>query len=503
MYPSLVSKHEFNEIHLPSCAFLTTAHIYKSIYYTYFSHSCLIETTFLMESKLILVSLLIIFTRFISASNSRSIITRLPGFDGDLPFGLETGYIGVGKDEAVQIFYYFVESERNPSEDPLLIYLTGGPGTSVLYSMMYQIGPLNFDVEASYAGNNITLKLNPYSWSKMANVIYIDAPAGAGFAYATTYEASRSSDSLLASDAYDFLRKWFMEHPSFLSNPLYIAGISYMGIILPNVALHVYQGNERGNQPQMNIKGVISVSPLTDKFGDFNSRFEFAHRVSLLSDDVYQSTKQSCNGNYISMYNHSDNLLCLNNLQWVDECTSKINLENILEPLCDPADPACREATFGLVVAWANKKDVREALNVREGTIGHWEWQNSTIHYDLGKNDTIIYAYDVFSTIPIHKQLLAKKCQYLIICGDHDMVFPHVGTEKWIRNLNLPVLNRWEPWFVNDQIAGYQMTYAQSEYSLTYATVKGAGHGIALYKPEEALSMVDMWLDSHASLSDS
>ncbi|KAL7617160.1 hypothetical protein Lser_V15G04311 [Lactuca serriola] len=454
-----------------------------------------------MESKHILVSLLITFALFISASNSRPIIRRLPGFDGDLPFTLETGYIGVGEDEAVQIFYYFVESERNPSEDPLLIYLTGGPGTSVLYSMMYQIGPLNFDLDASWE-NNITLKLNPYAWNKVANVIYIDAPAGAGFAYATTYEASMSSDSLLASNAYDFLRKWLMEHPRFLSNPLYISGISYMGIILPNVALHVYNGNERGNQPHMNIKGVISVSPLTDKFGDFNSRFEFAHRLSLISDEMYESTEKTCNGNYVSLYNDLDSIRCSNNLQWVDECTSMINLENILEPLCATTDPACREATFGLVVAWANDKDVQKALNVREGTIGTWEWQNSTIHYDLGKNDTLIYSYDVFSTVPIHKQLLAKKCQYLIICGDHDMVFPHVGTEKWIRSLNLPVEKRWEPWFVNDQIAGYQMTYAQNEYLLTYATIKGAGHGIALYKPEEALAMVDEWLDSRIYLSD-
>ncbi|CAH1434569.1 unnamed protein product [Lactuca virosa] len=454
-----------------------------------------------MESKHILVSILITFALFISASNSRPIIRRLPGFDGDLPFTLEAGYIGVGEDDAVQIFYYFVESERNPSEDPLLIYLTGGPGTSVLYSMMYQIGPLNFDLDASWE-NNITLKLNPYAWNKVANVIYIDAPAGAGFAYATTYEASRSSDSLLASNAYDFLRKWLMEHPRFLSNPLYISGISYMGIILPNVALHVYNGNEHGNQPHMNIKGVISVSPLTDKFGDFNSRFEFAHRLSLISDEMYESTEKTCNGNYVSLYNDLDSIRCSNNLQWVDECTSMINLENILEPLCATTDPACREATFGLVVAWANDKDVQKALNVREGTIETWEWQNSTIHYNLGKNDTVIYSYDVFSTIPIHKQLLAKKCQYLIICGDHDMVFPHVGTEKWIRSLNLPIEKRWEPWFVNDQIAGYQMTYAQSEYLLTYATIKGAGHGIALYKPEEALAMVDEWLDSRIYLSD-
>ncbi|KAL4562379.1 hypothetical protein LXL04_034581 [Taraxacum kok-saghyz] len=454
------------------------------------------------KSKHIVVLLLTILAGFISLSSSKSIIKRLPGFDGDLPFTLETGYYGVGKDEAVQIFYYFVESERNPSEDPVLLYLTGGPGTSVLYSMMYQIGPLNFNLETS-TEDNITLTLNPYPWNRVANMLFIDAPAGAGFSYATTYNATICSDSLLASYAYDFLRKWYTDHPDYLSNPFYVAGISYMGIILPNVALHVYNGNERGNQPQLNIKGVISVSPLTDKFSDFNSRFEFAYRLSLISEDLYESTTQTCKGNYIS--NELHNVLCANNLQWVNECTSKINLENILDPLCDTTykDPTCREARYLLIGIWANQKDVRKALNVREGTIGKWIIKNESLHYDMGKKDTECYKYDVFSTIPIHKQLLTKKCQYIIICGDHDMTFPHVGTERWIRSLNLPVEKKWEPWFVNSQIAGYQMTYAKSEYRLKYATIKGAGHGVALYKPEEALTMVDGWLASQTYLSDS
>nr|GEV40981.1 putative peptidase S10, serine carboxypeptidase, alpha/beta hydrolase fold protein [Tanacetum cinerariifolium] len=36
----------------------------------------------------------------------------------------------------------------------------------------------------------------------------------------------------------------------------------------------------------------------------------------------------------------------------------------------------------------------------------------------------------------------------------------------------------------------YQTTYERNGYSLKHATIKGAGHVVALTKPEEALSMI-------------
>ncbi|KAJ9558295.1 hypothetical protein OSB04_012909 [Centaurea solstitialis] len=460
-----------------------------------------------MKSKYIMISLFVVFLLFNPSSCSKSIVKNLPRFNGDLPFTLETGYIGMGKEDAMQVFYYFVESERNPSEDPLFLYFAGGPGASGLYPFLYQNGPLKFNFESSKR-HNITLELNMYSWSKVANVIFVDLPVGVGFSYAKTWEASRSSDSLLAVQGYEFIRKWLAENPKFASNPLYISGISYMGIIVPNVALEIYKGknfycNERGNQPQLNIKGYLIINPLSDKFSDFNSRFEFAHRLALISDDIYESTKASCDDNYV--YNVPANSLCAANLKRVDECIKRIKFGYVLEPVCNVTDmvPTCKDYTDTFIQTWVNYKDVQKALNVREGTIEKWEFANTTIAYDLKKNDTVAYSYDVWSTIPTHEQLLTRNCQALIMCADHDMVFPYLGTEKWIKSLNLPVERSWEPWFVRRQVAGYETTYARRGASIKFATVKGAGHALALYKPEEALTLMDRWLTSHAYLSSS
>ncbi|KAI7735875.1 hypothetical protein M8C21_009441, partial [Ambrosia artemisiifolia] len=74
--------------------------------------------------------------------------------------------------------------------------------------------------------------------------------------------------------------------------------------------------NEDGKQPQLNIKGYLIISPLTDKFIDFNSRFEYAHRFALISDEIYKSTKETCGGKYI--YIDPTNTQCSNDLQRFD-----------------------------------------------------------------------------------------------------------------------------------------------------------------------------------------
>lgn len=46
-------------------------------------------------------------------------------------------YISVGDSE---LFYYFIESQGNPQEDPLFLWLTGGPGCSSFSGLVYEIG---------------------------------------------------------------------------------------------------------------------------------------------------------------------------------------------------------------------------------------------------------------------------------------------------------------------------------------------------------------------------
>ncbi|KVE54081.1 serine carboxypeptidase-like 17 [Cynara cardunculus var. scolymus] len=349
----------------------------------------------------------------------------------------------------------------------------------------------------------MTLILNPNSWLQMASIIFLDIPAGSGYSYADTQEGWISSDTVLAAQANDFLKKFLIDHPKFLKNPLYVAGISYIGIAIPKITLEIYEGNERGDHPPMNIQGYILMSPLTNKFNDFNSRLEYAHRMALISDDIYKSAIENCHGNYVNV--DTLNTLCANSLQRYEQCTCRITLDYILEPFCDENDPLsdCQDAFTKVVEIWANTEVVQQALNVRQGKIGKWELLNDTLHYKQGKNDTECYAYDIFSSFPYHKKLSSKNCRALILSGDHDMTFPYVGIEQWITSLDIEIEIPWHPFYVDGQVGGYQMKYAQNDYSLTFTTVKGAGHLVPYYKPKETIVATKTWLSSPTYSSDS
>ncbi|GJS41448.1 serine carboxypeptidase-like protein 16, partial [Tanacetum coccineum] len=74
----------------------------------------------------------------------------------------------------------------------------------LLALMVYQ-GPLSFKVDNDI--ENLTLTLNPYSWTKLANIIFMDVPAGVGYFYGETNEASVSNDPNMVTQATNFVKK--------------------------------------------------------------------------------------------------------------------------------------------------------------------------------------------------------------------------------------------------------------------------------------------------------
>ncbi|CAI9786818.1 unnamed protein product [Fraxinus pennsylvanica] len=372
-------------------------------------------------------------------------------------------------------------------------------------------GPLAFDV-ADFDGSLPSILRNPYSWTKVASIIFIDWPVGTGFSYANTSQGYSSSDSKSSKDNYTFLRKWLLNHPMFIKNRLYVAGESYGGKLVPMIVMEILRGNEAGLEPRMSFQGYIIGNGLTDPNIDYNERIPYAHRMALISDEYFELAKVSCDGKY---YNPDpNNLQCLYALQSIQECINQVNPPHILEPKCkyiapksdefgwaqtfqedDSIDllvlPAskqdrlwCRPQNYLTSYVWANDPTVQEALHTRKGTITDWTRCNHSLSYEE----------DVESVLQYYKIFSKKAFEVLIYNGDHDMVAPYMGPLKWIRSLNMTVFEDWRPWNVDGQVAGYTEKYKKNEFFLTFVIVKGAGHTAAEYNPKESLAMFHRWL---------
>ncbi|CAI0559702.1 unnamed protein product [Linum tenue] len=474
-----------------------------------------------------------------------ALVSQLPGYSGSLPSKHYSGYVTINEATGKKLFYYLVESEGNPSKDPLVLWLNGGPGCSSFdgfvyehakrYVYMHCAGPFNFEKTKQGLPK---LHLNPYSWSKVSSVLYVDSPAGVGLSYADDTSEYITGDLKTATDSHDFVLKWFELYPEFLSNPFFIAGESYAGVYVPTLANEVAKGIDAGVKPVINLKGYMVGNGVTDEAFDGNALVPFAHGMGLISDDLYQETTRECNGNFYNPLERS----CEEKLQEVDREVDGLNIYDILEPCYH--DSAAKDATdikirlpssFLELGATERPLPVRTRLfgrawplraNVREGIVPTWpellsssdvpctddevatEWLNNEAvraainaepknvsgDWELCTN-RIRFSHDAGSMMKYHRNLTMKGYRALIFSGDHDMCVPFTGSEAWTRAMGYKIVDKWRPWISNGEVAGYTQGY---ENNLTFLTIKGAGHTVPEYKPTEALNFYSRFLAGKA-----
>lgn len=83
-----------------------------------------------------------------------------------------TGTINVS--DGHDLSYWFFESRNDPENDPIILWMNGGPGASSTIGLFDEIGPCWLLPGVDKAGPN------PWSWNNNASLIFLDQPAGAG-----------------------------------------------------------------------------------------------------------------------------------------------------------------------------------------------------------------------------------------------------------------------------------------------------------------------------------
>jgi carboxypeptidase C (cathepsin A) len=92
---------------------------------------------------------------------------------------LMNSYLDVGNGR--DLFFYFFESRSKPSEDPVIMWINGGPGCSSALGLFMELGPCSVKDDPKSLNDT---KVNPNSWNSNANIFFLDEPIGVGFSRA-------------------------------------------------------------------------------------------------------------------------------------------------------------------------------------------------------------------------------------------------------------------------------------------------------------------------------
>jgi serine carboxypeptidase-like clade 2 len=468
-------------------------------------------------------------------------VPYLPGVGQVNGFSLFAGYVTVDESAGRALFYIFAESMGNPRDDPLILWLNGGPGcSSIGGGFMSELGPWF----ASPASD--TLKENPYAWNKQANMLFLESPAFVGFSYSNTSDDRIVGDERTAADSVVFLKGFLEKFPHLVENDLYLSGESYAGHYVPNLAYAILKSNENSSKPRLNLQGFLVGNPWTDAPIDNAGTVDYWHAHALISDETYAGILDNCDFSDVGPLDHSPSLnhsgkeeLCDHWCERVPAEMGPINIYQILADVC-LTDPSVATGRFsshaaaflrhlvphssGVLVqklkmaagirladslthtdtarrslqvedpcidnevqAYLNRPDVQRALHVHALV----NWSDCT--------DDITYSRDdlLSSMLPVYQSLIfspgSANLRILIFSGDIDGMVPVVGTRRWVATLGLEVKTHWHPWLHDGQVAGYSVSY---ERGFTFATIRGAGHMAPWVQPSRSYQMFESFINN-------
>ncbi|QCE07900.1 serine carboxypeptidase-like [Vigna unguiculata] len=400
------------------------------------------------------------------------------------------GYYPIAHSHAARMFYFFFES-RNSKKDPVVIWLTGGPGCSSELALFYENGPFKI-------ANNMSLLWNDYGWDKVSNLLYVDQPTGTGFSYSTDNRDIRHDEEGVSNDLYDFLQAFFAEHPEYAENDFFITGESYAGHYIPAFAARVHRGNKAKEGIHINLKGFAIGNGLTDPAIQYKAYADYALDMGIIQKTDYDRINKlmvpacelaiklcgtdgtiACTASYFVCNTIFNSIL--------SHAADDINYYDIRKK-CEGS--LCYD--FSNLEKFLQLESVREALGV--GDIAFVSC-SSTVYQAM----LVDWMRNLEVGIPA---LLEDGINMLVYAGEYDLICNWLGNSKWVHAMEWSgqkefVSSLEVPFKVDDSEAGLLKTYGP----LSFLKVHDAGHMVPMDQPKAALEMLKRW--TQGTLSES
>lgn len=388
------------------------------------------------------------------------------------------GFVNV-TDKGDDLFYWLFKSRSDKANDPLVFWLTGGPGCSSVMAVFTENGPFQ-------VGADLNLTRNEYSWNSEANMVFVDQPVGTGFSKGSVLDYATSED-VIASDFYTFLLGFLEKFPEYKGRRMMITGESYAGHYIPAIASYVYAQNNS----DANLVGVAIGNGWVDPYLQYPAYNTFALENNLIGKTQYYLLE----GAFAACQGLIDTGIWL---AAMEECqlamttilgfplAPRFNVYDIRKQCEHP--PLCYD--FTPISNFLLRTDVIESLGVQGRS---WVDCNMAVHTALLGD----WVTDLSSKV---EYLLNNNVNVLVYSGNKDFVCNWRGGEAWTSALEW----RHSQEFQNATYVEWKEgnnTYGEFKAveNLAFLKVFDAGHMVPMDQPVAALAMLNRFLKESGS----
>mmetsp|Transcript_31157 Transcript_31157/g.58456 ORF Transcript_31157/g.58456 Transcript_31157/m.58456 type:complete len:534 (+) Transcript_31157:42-1643(+) len=473
------------------------------------------------------------------AAPKDDLVTDLPGY-GPPPAPQYSGFLDAGPTEpGTKLHYWFASAETpDAAKRPVVLWLNGGPGSSSILGMLQENGPLLINATGG-------LMRNPYAWTKQANLLILESPAGVGYSYCAAMKAKsggcKNSDISTAMANSDAVQNFFEKFPEYRANEFFITGESYAGVYIPTLAKQLLS-------PVTNLTGIAVGDPCTDMPSQKKSMdmLWYAHKHGLVPDGDFDFLWNNCsarspsflaqghwrrsNGRWEaarpSLSEGADAKCKLLHRQFLATTSRGLSQGwqkayiNELDLFTDASalDWSLPGTLNYYTAQWMMRDDVKKALHVDSSPATAWPGPPDNWEYKSDYN-ACNDAPKMPSMIEFYRFIAPGMKRTIVFNGDTDPCVSYEGTRTAIEKVGYKVLpgGHYRPWFYNKtaaavetlkekpnlfgpnlelksagaQFGGQVVNY---EHGLSFVTVHGSGHMVPQFRPQAAERLLDRLL---------
>ncbi|KAK8071722.1 hypothetical protein PG996_005070 [Apiospora saccharicola] len=182
--------------------------------------------------------------------------SKLPNITFDIGESY-AGSLPIGSSNASELFFWFFPSADAAAKKEIVIWFTGGPGCSSMNGLFAENGPV------TWMPGTFAPQLNPWSWHRLSNVVWVDQPVGTGY---STGKPTANNETDVADQFRGFWRN-FVDVFKMQGYAVYITGESYAGAYCPYIASGMLDQNDK---EYFNVSGMLIYDGVytTDSIGE-------------------------------------------------------------------------------------------------------------------------------------------------------------------------------------------------------------------------------------------